>query len=234
MIGGAIAGARGEAPPPAPPTPAPDSGNAMASAMGGSMGDMAPLLTYHAYSAANWLAMHAAATCTSTARPSEQLGWLAVNSRRHAACNALAVYREPMTLDDYIDARAGVVDPFGLLDCDVPGRRLDRRRRVGARPRARLPEPGRCASESIGRPTGAAPGWVNRLDYPKMASVEAAAEMWSSTDLTPTDVDVAELYDGFTFLTFALARGARVLRRGRERDRSSRAAPTSRSAAAAR
>ena len=27
--------------------------------------------------------------------------------------------------------------------------------------------------------------------------------MWSRTDLTPGDVDVAELYDGFTFLTFA-------------------------------
>ncbi len=28
-------------------------------------------------------------------------------------------------------------------------------------------------------------------------------QMWSRTDLTPADVDVAELYDGFTFLTFA-------------------------------
>ena len=27
--------------------------------------------------------------------------------------------------------------------------------------------------------------------------------MWSRTDLTPSDVNVAELYDGFTFLTFA-------------------------------
>jgi hypothetical protein len=46
-------------------------------------------------------------------------------------------------------------------------------------------------------------GWFNRDDFPKMASSEAAAEMWSRTDLRPSDVDVAELYDGFTFLTFA-------------------------------
>jgi acetyl-CoA acetyltransferase len=36
-----------------------------------------------------------------------------------------------------------------------------------------------------------------------MASVDAAAQMWNRTDLTPRDVDVAELYDGFTFLAFA-------------------------------
>ncbi len=36
-----------------------------------------------------------------------------------------------------------------------------------------------------------------------MASVDAAAEMWRRTDLTPSDIDIAELYDGFTFLTIA-------------------------------
>ena len=36
-----------------------------------------------------------------------------------------------------------------------------------------------------------------------MASIDAAGELWSKTDLKPSDVDIAELYDGFTFLTFA-------------------------------
>ena len=36
-----------------------------------------------------------------------------------------------------------------------------------------------------------------------MASADAAAQMWSRTDLTPADLNLAELYDGFTFLTFA-------------------------------
>jgi acetyl-CoA acetyltransferase len=49
-------------------------------------------------------------------------------------------------------------------------------------------------------PTG---GWVYRPDYPKMASVEAAAEMWGRTELKPADLDIAELYDGFTWLTLA-------------------------------
>ena len=36
-----------------------------------------------------------------------------------------------------------------------------------------------------------------------MASVDAAKMMWDRTDLRPADVDFAELYDGFTYLTFA-------------------------------
>ena len=49
----------------------------------------------------------------------EQLGWLAINSRRNAALNPRAVYRDPMTMADYLAARP-VSTPFGLLDCDVP------------------------------------------------------------------------------------------------------------------
>ena len=34
-----------------------------------------------------------------------------------------------------------------------------------------------------------------------MAARDAAASMWERTDLSPADVDVAELYDGFSILT---------------------------------
>ena len=33
------------------------------------------------------------------------------------------------------------------------------------------------------------------------AATSAGAHLWSRTDLTPADVDVAQLYDGFTVLT---------------------------------
>ena len=49
----------------------------------------------------------------------EQLGWLAVNSRRNAGLNPRAAFRDPMTMDDYLAARP-VSTPFGLFDCDVP------------------------------------------------------------------------------------------------------------------
>lgn len=48
----------------------------------------------------------------------EQLGAVALSARRHATLNASAQMRKPMTMDDYLNARA-IADPFGLLDCAV-------------------------------------------------------------------------------------------------------------------
>ena len=165
------------------------------------MGDMSALLAVHAYSAANWLAMHCRRHMELYGTTREQLGWLAINSRRNAALNPLAAYRAPLTMDEYLGARV-VSSPFGLLDCDVPVdgsiavvvSREDFARDCPSRP---------VRVAAMGGAGKALPGWVDRPDYPKMASVEAAAEMWSRTDLKPADVDLAELYDGFTFLTFA-------------------------------
>ena len=66
---------------------------------------VSPLLTMHAYSAANWLAMHCRRHMHLYGTTKEQLGWLAVNSRRNAALNPAAAYRDPITLDDYLAAR---------------------------------------------------------------------------------------------------------------------------------
>jgi acetyl-CoA acetyltransferase len=164
------------------------------------MGDMGPLIAAHAYSAANWLAMHCRRHMHLYGTTKEQLGALAVTSRANAARNPLAAYREPITLDDYLASRP-VSTPFGLLDCDVP---VDGSIAV-------VVSTAGYAADGKARPIrvaamGGAPGaggWTNRGDYPKMASVEAAAQLWSRTDLRPSDVDVAQLYDGFTFLTFA-------------------------------
>jgi acetyl-CoA acetyltransferase len=192
MMGGSIlppqpgtARAGAPAEPPAPPL-APDW--------------LSPLMTMHAYSAVNWLAMHCRRHMYLYGTTKEQLGWLAVNSRRNAALNPAAVYKEPITLDDYLAARL-ISDPLNLLDCDVP---VDGSIAVvvsaadragdGPNPPVRV--------EAIGGSLGEG-GWDQRPDYPKMASTGAAAQMWSRTSLTPRDVDVAELYDGFTFLTLA-------------------------------
>ena len=35
----------------------------------------------------------------------EMLGWIALNGRANAARNPVAIYRDPMTMDDYLSAR---------------------------------------------------------------------------------------------------------------------------------
>lgn len=165
-----------------------------------AMADVGYLLVAHAYSAANWLAMHCRRHMDLYGTTKEQLGWVAINARRNAARNPLAVYRDPITMDDYLHARP-VSTPFGLLDCDVP---VDGSIAVvisAGRYRDDAPN-GAVAIESTGGSSGAG-GWFGRPDYPQMAATDAAADMWSKTTLKPGDVDLAELYDGFSFLTLA-------------------------------
>jgi acetyl-CoA acetyltransferase len=111
----------------------------------------------------------------------EQFAQLAVVSRANAAGNPIAVYRDPLTVEAYLEARM-ISDPLCLFDCDVPvdgavafivsrssNSQIDTRRSIGF--------------EAF----GTVPGF------------DACAEMlWSRTDLKPADVDVAEIYDGFS------------------------------------
>jgi acetyl-CoA acetyltransferase len=200
MLGGSVTGA------PASPTLNPLASPPVEPHIPGTRRKLKPfedideLVAAHSYSAANWLAMHCRRHMKLYGTTKQQLGWLAVNSRRNAALNPRAAYREPMTMDDYLAARP-VSTPFGLFDCDVP---IDGSvALVVSHAEYAADCPNRpVAVEAIGGAYGSG-GWFHRDDFPKMASTEAAAEMWSRTDLTPSDVKVAELYDGFTFLTIA-------------------------------
>jgi len=163
------------------------------------MADIPELMTYHAYSAANWLAMHLQRYMHLYGTTRDQLGWIAVNGRRNAALNPRAIYRDPITIDDYLRAR-WISEPLGLLDCDVP---VDGACAfVVSRPDLAADAPhGAVRIAAAARvSTGS---WSYRPDYPLMASADAAAELWRRTELRPADVDVAELYDGFSFLTLA-------------------------------
>ena len=77
------------------------------------------VIPFGAMSAANWLALHAVRHMHEFGTRREHLGEVALAGRAHAALNPAAVYREPLTLDDYLNARM-VTWPFGLYDCDVP------------------------------------------------------------------------------------------------------------------
>jgi acetyl-CoA acetyltransferase len=167
---------------------------------GGEMLKFDYLIAAHAYSAVNWLAMHCRRHMDVYGTTREQLGWVAINARRNAARNPLAVYRDPITMDDYLNSRP-ISSPFGLLDCDVP---VDGSIAlvISAAAYAADSPHGAVTIEATGGASGRG-GWIGRPDYPKMAATDAAADMWSKTALRPGDVDVAELYDGFSFLTLA-------------------------------
>ena len=49
----------------------------------------------------------------------EQLGRLAVTQRGHALLNPNALFREPLTLEDYLNART-IAEPLHLYDCVMP------------------------------------------------------------------------------------------------------------------
>ena len=98
----------------------------------GPMDDVNDLVAAQAYSAANWLALHCRRHMELYGTTKEQLGWLALNSRRNAALNPRAVYRDPMTMADYLGARpvSHAVRAAGLRR---PDRRIDRGGGVGSR-----------------------------------------------------------------------------------------------------
>lgn len=157
------------------------------------------MLPFHEYSAVNMAAMVARRHMYDYGTTREQLGWIALTAREHAALNEQAVYRSPMSMADYLAARF-ISEPLGLYDCDVP---VDGS--VALVVSAADHEPG-CPNPAVriaavGTALRGRPSWDQGEDYPRGAAWDAAAQMWSRTDLKPNDVAVAEVYDGFTILT---------------------------------
>ena len=60
-------------------------------------------LPFGSASAACWVAMFAQAHMHRYGTTPEQLAQIALNARRNAALNPNAIYRDPLTLDDYFD-----------------------------------------------------------------------------------------------------------------------------------
>lgn len=158
----------------------------------------AHLIPFGAMSAANWLAVYATRHMHEFGTRREHLGAVALAGRRHAALNPDAVYRTPLTMEEYLGARL-VSWPFGLYDCDAPcdgATAVIVSRAELARDLRRPP----VRIEAVGTAMRSRPSWDQWEDLTTMAARDAAAQLWTRTDLRPGDVDVAQLYDGFSFL----------------------------------
>jgi acetyl-CoA acetyltransferase len=159
------------------------------------------LTTFGAPSAANWLALLAARHFHEYGTSREQLGQIPITCRTNAGLNPKAIYRDPLTLEEYLAARM-ISAPLCLYDCDVP---VDGSTAVvvsAAEHATELPKHP-VYIEAVGTAMRTRFSWDQQEDLAAMAATGAAEHMWSRTGLTPRDVDIAELYDGFSILALA-------------------------------
>ena len=153
---------------------------------------------FNAPSAANWIALTATRYFHEFGTTREQLAQIALNGRRNAMLTTDAVYRTPMTMDDYLAARM-ISTPLCLFDCDVPidGAVAMVVSHVDTSKDMRMPA---IRIEAICGPSHGRDTWDQQPDLTRFSGADAAKRLWNRTDLRPKDVDVAQLYDGFSFL----------------------------------
>ena len=127
----------------------------------------------------------------------EAFGTIAVQQRANASLNSRALMRDPMTMDDYLASR-WIVEPFHLFDCC-------------------LETDGACAivlstterARDLAQPPVTVRGWASAIgpngisnidgDLTTTTGAQVAPHVYAMAGLGPADVDVAELYDAFTY-----------------------------------
>lgn len=175
-------------------------------------GSLSWMVPFDAPSASNWVALTASRYVHEFGLKREQLAQIALNARRNAGLNPKAVYRTPITMGDYLGARM-ISTPLCLYDCDVPvdGASVviisapETRGDLGGQP---------ITVEALCGPLYGRDSWDQMDDGTRFAAEDAGQRLWSMTDLRPKDVDVAALYDGFSFLSLLWLEGLGFCGRG--------------------
>jgi acetyl-CoA acetyltransferase len=152
---------------------------------------------FGAASAGNWIGMNANQYLHRYGATREMLAWIALNGRANAARNPAAIYRDPMSLDDYFNARM-ITTPFGLFDCDVP---CDASIAVVVSAAETAPDLAKPAIrvDAVGTQILERVSWDQGTVTHEPQVLGQCAHLWTRTDLRPADVDLALIYDGFTF-----------------------------------
>ncbi len=134
----------------------------------------------------------------------EQFAQHAVTQRYHASLNDDAIFRDPLTVDAFL-AMPYLSTPLRILDCDLP---VDSGSAViyTTEERARDLRQKPVFVESA---AAAGTGYMafEIEDMVKSAPFHTGKHLWERTDLTPADVDCAQLYDGFSIITFQWLEG---------------------------
>jgi acetyl-CoA acetyltransferase len=128
----------------------------------------------------------------------EQFGAVAIAHRQHALLNDNAIMKKPITLEDHRNSRM-IADPFRLFDCSLESdggaaviisaadQAADlRHRRVF------------ISGVSAGHPDSPA-SITQRSDMTSLGLSKAAPRAFEMAGVKPEDIDVAEIYDCFTY-----------------------------------
>ena len=166
---------------------------------------------FNVMSAINLIAMYAQRHFHEYGTTPEQFAQIALTCRHHATLNPKALFRTPMSMDDYMAARM-ISTPLRLFDCDVhcdASTAIILSRADIARD---LPNPP-IRIEAIGAALNQPWSW-DQVSLTEMVTREVSDMMWNRTDFKPSDVDTAQLYDGFSILTLIWLEGLGFCKRG--------------------
>jgi len=128
----------------------------------------------------------------------EKMATLAVTQRRHTQNNPHAYfYGTPLSREDYLNSRM-VAHPFCLYDCDIPVQgacaivltRADLARYLKPQPAYLAGYGQRLHFEVAGR--------IGSLSSYMEGGSSSAKLTWERSGFSPKDVDVAQIYDGFS------------------------------------
>lgn len=129
----------------------------------------------------------------------EQIGRMVVDQRAGAVDNPLAVFRTPLTLDDYLESRM-IADPMCLYDCDMPVDAAAAYVVTSAERAADLRHPPVKIAHAQSFMGGGA-DFIFHYDYTELFPKRYAERFWRMADFSPADLDCAMLHDGFSIYT---------------------------------
>ena len=178
----------------------------------GVVGPMQWILPFGAFSGPNWMALWARRHMHEFGTTREQIAQISLNARRNAQLNPKAVLTKDLTLDEYLSSTM-ISDPLCLYDCDIA---IDGATAIVISPAEHAVDtPNRAIHfEAVGSALHGRASWDQWEDMTETAAMSSGKHLWSRTDLKPSDVDCAQLYDGFTVLSMYWLEGLQFCGKG--------------------
>jgi len=128
-----------------------------------------------------------------------QLGEVAITMRRHALLNGNAVMKKPLGIEEYMASRM-IAQPLRMFDCSLES---DGAACVVVSAADHIKDMPRRAVyiSGVGEGHPDSPSAVSqRSDLLALGTRKAARKAFAMADVSPADIDVAEVYDCFTYI----------------------------------